>query len=354
MQKPIGAAFLSVSGTKLTDAEKRILEQFNPLGIALFNRNLNSKEQTKELIKTIKNTIGRDDVLIAVDEEGGRVNRLKAIGFPDYAWAKTLGTLNSDEISESHCELIAEDMLSLDINFNFAPCLDIEYPNTTLALKGRCLSSDKLIVAKQGKIMWQTYVNNGICPCIKHLPGHGRAQNDPHLGLPIINSSLQEMENDFYPFMENNSCPAAMTAHILISEVDDKNPITFSKKGIAEIIRKRIGFKGLLISDSIDMNALHGSILERANNSLDAGCDVFCYCMGQPEQLELLCNNVRFLSDDAMLKFEKIKNVLQIKKKSIQSKQVRSKYFEAVKKFATDEINYDATETLHQMQKGEK
>ena len=143
-------------------------------------------------------------------------------------------------------------------------------------------------------------------------------------------------------------------SNIDISPFDVLKDEELKEKVLSEIIRKRIGFKGLLISDSIDMNALHGSILERANNSLDAGCDVFCYCMGQPEQLELLCNNVRFLSDDAMLKFEKIKNVLQIKKKSIQSKQVRSKYFEAVKKFATDEINYDATETLHQMQKGEK
>ena len=354
MEKPIGAAFLSVLGTKLTDAEKRILEQFNTLGIVLFNRNLSSKAQAKELITEINEVIGREDVLIAVDEEGGRVNRLKEIGFPDYVWAKTLGNINSDDIAGMHCKLIAEDLSSLGINFNFAPCLDIEYSNTTPALKGRCLSSDKHIVARLGKTMWQSYVNEGICPCIKHLPGHGRAQDDPHLGLPIINYSLSELENDFYPFIENNSCPAAMTAHILIPEIDNKNPITFSQKGIAELIRKRIGFEGLLISDSIDMNALKGSILERAQQSIKAGCDVFCYCMGQTEQLEILCRNVMFLSDNALLRFEKVKNVLQIKKKSIQSEQVRKEYFETIKNFTAEEVNYDATETLHQMQKGEK
>lgn len=354
MEKPIGAAFLSVSGTKLTDTEKRILEQFNPLGIVLFNRNLNSKPQTAELIKEIKEVIGRPDVLVAVDEEGGRVNRLKAIGFPDYAWAKTLGDINLETISESHCRLIAEDLSSLGINFNFAPCLDIEYPDTAAVLKGRCLSSDKHIVAKQGKIMWQTYIKQGICPCIKHLPGHGRAQSDPHLGLPIINSTLPELEDDFYPFIHNNLCPSAMTAHILIPEIDSKNPITFSKKGIKELIRKRIGFEGLLISDAIDMNALHGSMLERADNSLAAGCDVFCYCGGQSEQLEILGSNALFLTDNAMLRFEKVKNALQIKKKSIQSGQKRKEYFDTIKNFVDEEVNYDATETLHQMQKGEK
>ena len=353
MQKPILAAILSLEGTQLTDDEKFLLEKANPLGISLFGRNIASKEQLKALNNEIKTVIGRNDVLIALDEEGGRVNRLKPLGY-DYAWAKALGDAGSEQMAKLHCKIIAEDMLELGANFNFAPVLDVEYEQTTIALKGRCISSDEKTVAALGRIMWQTYAQNGVCPCLKHLPGHGRAASDPHLQLPAVTCALAEMEKDFYPFIKNNDCPMAMTAHILITELDGQNPITFSKRGIDEIIRSRIGFNGFLLSDALEMNALKGSVTERATAAWNAGCDAVCYCNGNIFDMQNICRNGRFLSDIALERFNNVKNVLQNQKKSIQSDTERELYQQFLHSHIAEEINYDATEILHQMQQGEK
>lgn len=353
MKKPILAALLSVSGTSLTDDEKFLLEKANPLGVSLFGRNIASKEQLKKLNAEIKTVIGRNDVLIALDEEGGRVNRLKPLGY-EYAWAKALGNSGSEQMTKLHCKIIAQDMLELGANLNFAPVLDIEYEQTTIALKGRCLSSDAKIVADLGRIMWQTYAQSGVCPCLKHLPGHGRAYNDPHLQLPAVTCSLTEMEKDFYPFIKNNDCPMAMTAHILITELDNQNPITFSKRGIDEIIRSRIGFNGFLLSDALEMNALKGSVTERATAAWSAGCDAVCYCNGNIHDMQNLCRNAQFLTDIALERFNNVKNVLQNQKKSIQSITERELYKQFLHSHNIKEINYDATEILHQMQQGEK
>lgn len=353
MEKPIFAAILSVSGTKLTDDEKFLLEKANPLGISLFGRNIASKEQLKSLNAEIKEVIGRDDVLIALDEEGGRVNRLKTLGY-DYAWAKTLGDADSEQIAKSHCEIIAEDMLNLGANLNFAPVLDVEYEQTTIALKGRCISSNEKTVANLGRIMWKAYAESGVCPCLKHLPGHGRATNDPHLLLPTITCGLADMEKDFYPFITNNDCPMAMTAHILVTEIDNQAPITFSKRGIDEIIRSRIGFNGFLLSDALEMQALKGSVHERATAAWNAGCDAVCYCNGDIFSLQEVYESGRFLTDIALERLNNVKNVLQKTKKSIQSSQERKIYSEFLRSHNAEEINYDATEILHQMQQGEK
>ena len=195
--KPILAAILSVSGTVLTDEEKRLFETFNPLGVALFKRNLCSKEQILTLTNEIKETIGREDVLIALDEEGGRVNRLLSAGFNKYASQSLLAKIGKKNIVKAHAELISADMKSVGANLNFAPVLDLDYPDTTAALKSRTFSCLPQEVADYGKILWQTYKKNGICPCIKHLPGHGRAATDPHLHLPIIPFSAKKNASGF-------------------------------------------------------------------------------------------------------------------------------------------------------------
>lgn len=353
MEKPILAAILSISGTALTDSEKKLLSECNPLGITLFNRNLQTAVQTKNLISEIKETIGRDDIIIAADQEGGRVNRLKAAGFPDYTYQKILGDIDDIAFTTRHCRLMAQDMLSVGINFNYAPSLDIEYPQTTPALQGRCFGTDKDLVTKHGKIVVETYMEHGICPCIKHMPGHGRAENDPHLGLPVITAPLADLTNDFAPFMALNNCPAGMTAHILLPEIDNKLPITLSKQGIDKIVRGYIGFDGLLITDSIGMRALQGSIVDKAIACWDAGCDVICYCDGRIDEMTLLCQNSRYLTEKAQERFNNVKNVLQNKKKSRKLTTERMKYDAVIRHYSDYTINYDATEVLHQMQKGE-
>lgn len=352
--KPILPIIASVSSFKLTDEEKRLLEKYNPIGIALFSRNLKTKVQAKKLIKDIKETIGREDVLVALDQEGGRVNRLESAGFKKYASQNLLGLLNKKEIIEDHAFLMAQDMKSIGANFNFAPVLDLDYKNTTTALKSRTFSSDPKKVARFGKILWQAYQRQGICPCIKHLPGHGRAENDPHLGLPVINVDLKEMERDFYPFVKNKDCPAAMTAHILLPSIDAQNPVTCSKKAIDYIIRGLIDYQGFLISDAIDMKALKGTPLQKALRSLKAGCDAICYCFGNTCDLEVLFQNLKPMSDVSLDRFKKVCSVFKKHNKKRDVDFIQNEYYSAINLLQEEKINYDATEVLFQLQKGDK
>ena len=315
MERPILAAMLSCSSTCLSDDEKRLFSKYNPLGISLFARNIANAEQIKNLVQEIKETIGRDDVLIAVDQEGGRVCRLQGENFNPLASMQQLGkTLENHSLEQTvktvaqHVILTCEDLKKSGINFNYAPVLDIVYPDTTPALRSRCLSDDEKLTATLGRVMLEEYFQNGICPCIKHLPGHGRATTDPHLHLPIVHASLKELEKDFYPFQQLNYAPAGMTAHIVIEAID-KLPATQSPKVIKEIIRGIIGFDGLLISDAIDMKALSGTVAEKAQTSLTAGCDAICYCSGKIEEMTEVCKTSTNLADKSLIRFAKVKNI---------------------------------------------
>ncbi len=358
MDRPILAAFLSCCGPRLSEAEKKIFARYNPLGVTLFGRNIVSPTQLKDLCNSIKDVVERDDILLAVDQEGGRVRRLQGNGFFEEVSQKTLGALPNEtalRATQMHSQLISEDLAHVGLNLNFAPVLDLEYENTTTALKGRCFGGEPSKVAQLGKVMVETYIANGICPCIKHLPGHGRAQCDPHLGLPIITATIKDLENDFYPFGALSEAPAGMTAHILLSAIDDKNPATLSARVISEIIRGVIGFKGFLISDAIDMKALPGSLGEKTQASLHAGCEAVCYCAGEENGLEEVCQNCINLSDKSLIKFAKIKNILQNKPKF---KTSAEDYYALVGKEKYN-YSYDATEVLNQMlqkdvNKGEK
>lgn len=353
MEQPILAAMLSISSSHLTDDEKRLLAKYNPLGISLFGRNIENRTQVQNLAKDIKETIGRDDVLIAVDQEGGRVCRLQGETFHPLASMQQLGQIASQQSMEQaviaaiqHVNLTCCDLKKSDINFNYAPVLDVVYPDTTPALLSRCLGENEKVIATLGKVMLDTYLKNGICPCIKHLPGHGRAVVDPHLHLPVIDVSLKELEKDFYPFQHLNYAPAGMTAHIVI-EAADHLPATQSPKVIKEIIRGIIGFDGLLISDAIDMKALSGNAAEKTAASLAAGCDVICYCSGITEEMESVCKACTNLADKSLFRFAKIKNIIQ---SGLNTDALADEYYRMVGAIETYDCQYDATEVLHQMQ----
>ena len=354
--KPVLAAMLSVSGFELTDGEKRLLEVSNPMGITLFKRNVQDKKQVQALIRSLKEIIGREDVLIAVDQEGGRVCRFSPPEWLAYVSQYSLGSLKGkegEELTRLHGALIASDLKELGVNWNYAPVMDVLYSDTTNALGNRIFSSDEKEVAARGKILLDVYQENGVCPCVKHMPGHGRAVVDPHLNLPILPQSLKDLEKDFYPFHAvGRDAPAGMTAHIVISEVDDK-PVTQSKKAIQEIIRGRIGFQGFLISDAIDMKALGGSLTERTKTSLDAGCDAVCYCFGIENELEEVIKAARPLTDEATERFARIQKVVGQKPQKMDRKQALCRYAELAQKTKNLTTDYDAVEILHKM-KGQK
>ena len=348
MEKPILSAFLSVKSLTLSDQEKYLFEKYNPVGVVLLNRNASSQEQLSSLIKSIKEAIGRDDVLISLDEEGGRVGSLKGIGLTQCVSQNILGLVDNLNTTSLHGKIISSNMKKVGANFNLAPVLDTDYKKITIALKNRCFGKDKEKITKHGKILCQTYINEGICPCMKHFPGHGKALNDPHAMTPVINCSLQELENDFYPFKNLNNMPAGMTAHIVLPQIDDKNPITISKKGIDYVIRGIIGFNGFLISDALEMHALKGNITDNAIAAWDAGCDAVCYCMGDAAIIESICVNGRYLNDTSLERFKTIKQIISNKKETIVLDKEIKAYYSETSNFTEEPINYDAIKVLNQ------
>ena len=362
MERPISAAILSVEGTQLSDREKRLLEKSNPLGINLFARNIINKAQLKKLTSEIKETIGRDDVIIAVDQEGGRVRRLSEPEFRSYASQIDLGKIEAvygkdaaHQAIRYHALLISRDLIETGFNLNYAPVLDIAFEETSPVIKSRSFGNNEKKIAEYGKIMVEEYSTNGICPCIKHMPGHGRVTVDPHLSLPILNHSLKELEKDFYPFQQLRNTPAGMTAHIVIPEIDNKLPITQSKKGIEQIIRGVIGFDGFLISDAIDMKALKGTIGERTKTALNAGCDAICYALGDYNEMLEICDNCTIIADKSMIRFEKIKNLFFNNKKVSNLDEIADEYEALIGRIEKYDDKYDATEVLNRMKqnKGE-
>lgn len=357
MNKPISSAMLSCSGTILTSDEKRLFAEHNPLGITLFNRNIADKNQLKALIKDIKETIARPDVLIAIDQEGGRVRRLFEPQFRSYIAQKQIGEIaleqgleKAKQIAHAHATLITQDLAELGINWNYAPVIDICHPDTSPVLASRCFSDHPQIVTSLGKEMIEAYLSNAICPCIKHLPALGPATLDPHLELPKITSSLAELAADFAPMQALAPIsPAAMTAHILLTAVDDKLPATQSPKVVSQIIRGLLGFQGFLITDAIDMNALHGSLALKTQLSLDAGCDAICYCHGTFAGLTEVCKNSRPLSDAAQRRFAPISKLIQEPHKSVDIQKISKDYLQFSANLKNYDENYDATEVLHLM-----
>ena len=346
--KKILPAFLSCQGARLGDDEKRLFERYNPLGVCLFSKfcaNIQNAEQVRLLIKDIKEAVGRDNVLIAVDQEGGRVRRLTE---PEFTPVLGQSAITNPQAAREHAYLVSHDLKSCGINVNFAPVLDTPNPKTSDVLRGRCFEKD---IALLGKAMVDEYIKQGVCPCIKHLPGHGRGAVDPHLELPVITESLDELQVDFAPFKELNKTPMGMVAHIVLTAVDSERAASVSAKVIRQIIRQEIGFDGLLVSDAIMMQALKGSISERAEMSIAAGCDVVCLGNTGLEANEELCRSKIELSDEAAERLARIWPIVSRTGDFANYEYVKNKYCAEAKNIISYDYQYDATEVLNRLRK---
>ncbi len=352
MERPILAAMLSCGGTHLTEEEKRFFSHYNPLGVTLFNRNLSNDLQIKKLINEIKETIGREDVLIAIDEEGGRVSRLVAAGHPRYVAPEFLGEV-APEYSCYHAELIANELRRLGINVNYAPVIDRKTNPQAKVLEGRCFSSDTAIIVQRASVMVQTYADMGICPCIKHIPGHFSSEADPHLEIPYTMLSKKEIEDEISYMQKFSQYPLAMTAHIVLKNIDSEYPATLSSKVIEGLVRTYLKFENFLLSDAIEMYALKGNIAERIKYCLNAGVDAICCCSGKIGDIATICQEQRFLTEKSLIRFAKIKKVIHNIPKQADIKADAQLYNAAFKNKRKVKYSYDATEVLHQMQKGE-
>tara|TARA_B100001057_G_scaffold94427_1_gene90893 strand:- start:1448 stop:2473 length:1026 start_codon:yes stop_codon:yes gene_type:complete len=275
---------LGLDSLRLSKSEVSIINEINPYGLILFSRNVDDKSQLKALIGEIKESV-REDIHILIDQEGGKVQRLCEPNWIRYPSYRDIGQLymksskDAKRLSYIVGCLIANDLVDLGIDINCAPCLDVGQPNTTDILTERIFSSDVNIVMKLAKEMIKGFQQGPVVPILKHIPGHGRSSLDSHLELPTIDESIENLIcHDFEPFIKFNKLPIAMTAHVKYSSIDNL-PGTISKK-IVKIIRTKIGFSGLIITDDIHMQALNGKLESRVFDALNAGCDVVLDCSG--------------------------------------------------------------------------
>ncbi|GHF25978.1 glycosyl hydrolase [Kordiimonas sediminis] len=289
-------------GPQLTDNEKSFFREVDPIGFILFARNVVDKEQLYALTSEMRAVTGRDALPILIDQEGGRVQRMKAPHWRNYPPASVFGDLAcSDEPSLAasalrlHCRLIADDLRRSGITVNCLPVLDVPQEGSSNVIGDRAFSDDPELVGMLGRIACDGLREGGVLPVLKHIPGHGRALVDSHLELPTVESDLAELSShDFRPFEMLSDMPLAMTAHVRYTQLDDKAPCTLSRIVISRIIRMKMGFRGILLSDDLSMQALSGSLKERATGALSAGCDIALHCNGNMEEMQDIASAVPF------------------------------------------------------------
>ena len=300
----------SLSGITITDDERALFKEADPLGFILFARNIETPDQLRALIADLKETVGRDCPVL-VDQEGGRVQRLRPPHWRDYQPMKHYGELYESAQEKALEELrfetlrLAEELVDVGFNVNCAPVLDLDINTENNGIGDRSFSLDPEIVGRLGLSVCRHFLKAGVTPIIKHIPGHGRANADSHHELPRVDESIMELfAQDFAPFREIAQSDVggqvwAMTAHIVYEALDSKHPVSVSPEGIAKAIREDIGFDGILICDDMDMKALdkYGTTAEKAVLSLEAGCDLALYCWADMAQMKDLAEKLPKMSE---------------------------------------------------------
>jgi beta-N-acetylhexosaminidase len=284
------AVILGCAGPSLDAFERDFFPAANPVGFILFRRNCVSPGQVRDLVASLRECVGRSDAPVLIDQEGGRVARLRPPHWRAYPAAARLGSL-PDPLAETAsrlcARLIGDDLAQLGITVDCLPVLDLAIAGADPVIGDRAYGSDGRRVARLARAACEGLLESGIIPVIKHIPGHGRAGVDSHDACPVVETSHIELaRTDFAPFCALAAMPWAMTAHIVYSAIDPTAPATLSSAVIAEVIRAEIGFGGVLISDDLSMRALGGGLGERTRRTLAAGCDLVLHCNGSPTEME--------------------------------------------------------------------
>lgn len=292
---PIGAFIAGCSGPILSTAERDFFARTNPWGLILFKRNCETPEQLKTLTTAFRAAVGRKNAPVFIDQEGGRVQRL---GPPSNAWRRypaaraygeafSASALTGLRAARNVGRLMAEDLIAAGITANCVPVLDVPQPDAHEIVGNRAYSDRIEAIMALARAHAAGFADGGVLPVIKHIPGHGRARADSHLELPVVDAKREELEAvDFPPFAAMADAPMAMTAHVVYTALDRTAPATLSKKVISNVIRKQIGFRGLLMTDDLSMKALSGSYGEKTERALAAGCDIVLHCNGEMDQME--------------------------------------------------------------------
>ncbi|MFT9099086.1 MAG: beta-N-acetylhexosaminidase [Zymomonas mobilis subsp. pomaceae] len=294
--KPV---FIGIEGPHLTPQEKILFKEVNPAGYILFQRNITNRIQLRNLTDMLHDISGWN-IPILIDQEGGRVARMRPPIWPSFPAAGCFDALyqkapmTAIEAVRANTTALAYLLQDVGINVDCMPLLDIRDPKGHNIIGDRSFSDNPEQVAALGQAALDGLATGGICGVIKHIPGHGQAQVDSHKMLPIVEAPLTILERDIIPFQRLKSAKMAMTAHVIYTEWDKRNCATYSPFVICKIIRQKIGFEGLLMSDDIGMEALEGDAVTRATRVLKAGCDVVLHCSGQYEEM----HNILYAIDD--------------------------------------------------------
>ena len=301
------AMILGCSGLSLTPEEAAFFRKERPWAFILFARNISEPGQIRELCAALRECVGRDDALIFIDQEGGRVQRLRPPLAPNYPPGAALGALYRQDAKAGlravwlMSRLHAFDLSKLGITADCLPVLDVPVEGAHDVIGNRAYGKDPQTVAAMGRAAAEGLLAGGVLPVIKHIPGHGRAFSDSHHALPVVDTPLDELRrHDFAPFRDNAGIGMAMTAHVIYSAIDPERPATTSPTVISDYIRGEIGFDGLLMSDDVSMKALSGDFADRARASLAAGCDVVLHCNGVMDEMAPVAAAVPLLAGKAL------------------------------------------------------
>ncbi len=288
-----GAFISGCEGTELSAAERDFFARTRPWGLIFFARNIENPGQVRRLVADFREAVGRQQAPVLIDQEGGRVQRLRPPHWRTWPPAMRFAELfERDRVEALRAArlvtwLLGRELAGLGINVDCLPVLDVPVPGSHEIIGDRAYGHDPLVVATLGRAAMEGLRAAGIAPVIKHVPGHGRARADSHLELPVVDTPLEELRGaDFVPFAACADAPMAMTAHVVYADIDPEAPATHSSRVIGEVIRGEIGFDGLLMSDDVNMKALKGSLAERCERALAAGCDIVLHCSGVLEEME--------------------------------------------------------------------
>jgi beta-N-acetylhexosaminidase len=304
-------AIYGCAGMALDAEERSFFRDTQPFGFILFARNIHDRAQIRALVDSLRETVGDARAPILVDQEGGRVARLKPPGWKERPPAARFGAVYASQHEAGveavylNARLIAHDLAEVAINVNCLPVLDVPVEGADPVIGDRAFARDASAIIDLGRAQIEGLLEGGVLPIMKHIPGHGRATTDSHLALPRVATEAEELSaGDFVTFRSLNTCPMAMTAHVVYEALDPQRPATTSPKVIRDVIRGEMGFDGLLISDDLSMNALQGRLSVRTKASLFAGCDIVLHCNGKMDEMREVAGEVKPLEGNALRRAE--------------------------------------------------
>ncbi len=289
-------AIFGLSGPVLTDDERAFFADAKPAGYILFKRNCIDRAQLRALTDSLRALEGRNDVAILIDQEGGRVARMQPPEWPAFPAGAAFDALydvapiSALEAARANAQALGLMLAEVGITVDCLPLLDVRVPETHPAIGDRALGSDPMRVASLGRAVIDGLRSGGVVGVVKHMPGQGRAQVDSHYDLPVVDADDATLEADLQPFRQLNTAPMGMTGHIMFPAWDTERCSTLSPFIVGEIIRGRIGFDGLLMSDDLDMQALKGDVPSRAAGAIAAGCDIALNCWGRMDEMVGIAN----------------------------------------------------------------